>query len=233
MHRWLYFLLIIFSNSLHGSEEKEIFNEITALYGRYGNARYMIGEEVTQANHVLQAALIATRAGAPEDVIIALLLHDIGQIAEIDHLGELHYLHASHDEIGADWLQSRNFPLFVCDVVRFHTLAKVQLCHQDPQYYDTLSQASKDSYHIQRDKFLNQPEIVDAFLKHPRMEDILYARKCDDLAKISEMIHLPEFDDYFEMFQRVYQGRQKNPANNNWRETIETWHRWGFKARIP
>lgn len=210
------------------SADSSSFHEIKNLYDLYGNDKYMISEEITQRSHALQAALIAHLAGAPEDLIIALMLHDIGQISSKEHLGDLQYLHAQHDEVGAEWLKTHGFPDFVCDVVRFHTAAKVILCIENTLYFDALSQASKDSYFIQRDKYLSEPNLVtlNALSHHPRVEDIKYARRCDDMAKIlnlNEENTLPSFDMYHEMLLRVCQ-QKGSPGRPNWKENLSNFY---------
>ncbi len=50
---------------------------ITDLFNSEGAADYL-GEPVTQAAHMLQAAALAERAGAPGALVAAALLHDVG-----------------------------------------------------------------------------------------------------------------------------------------------------------
>lgn len=224
-----FFLAFIYIGITVWSADLSTFNKIKSLYELYGNDKYMINEEITQRSHCLQAALIAKLAGAPEDVIIGLLLHDIGQLASKDHLGDLNYLHAKHDEIGSAWLIKNGIPDFVCDFAHFHTIAKVVLCMENTHYFNALSLASKESYVIQRNKYLNEPNqlTLQALLQHPRNEDIKHARRCDDMAKILGLNEkapnaeqpLPSFEAYEEMFLRVceHKGLAGKP---DWKETI-------------
>lgn len=133
------------------------FNEYLQLYKQYGNRDYLIGETITQTQHVLQAAHIAKICGAPDYIIIGLLVHDIGQLLGIS-LNEniaIKELHAKHDDIGSEWLNKEGFSKIICNITQYHTLAKVLLCEEDPNYLKTLSLASRNSYFIQRDKYLN------------------------------------------------------------------------------
>ena len=132
------------------------FSEITELYEKYGNEKYMIGEEITQKEHALQAAEIAKNCGAPAHIIIGLLLHDIGQMVGLERGYTKQELHHCHDDIGAQWLKERGFPTAITDVCQYHTLAKVIICDRDKQYLDQLSSASKESYFIQKKKFSNK-----------------------------------------------------------------------------
>lgn len=78
----------------------DYFDDFVALYDKFGNDKYMIEEDITQRAQVLQAAYIAQLAGAPEDIIIGLLFHDIGQLVEQDHVGDTAYLRQhNHDSL--------------------------------------------------------------------------------------------------------------------------------------
>jgi len=242
MKKWFSLFLIIFSMLfLHAfvkdskmQEKEALFREVVEAYKQYGNEKYMIEEEVTQADHVLQAAFIADHAGAPEDVVIGLLLHDIGQICQSEYVGDLHVLHPFHDDIGAKWADEKGFPPFIADLLRNHTLVKILMCENDPKYYHSLSKASKTSYHFQKEKF-NSPEYQkrnDQLFSHPRKEDLCSARKCDDMAKIvgfsaakGNPHHLPDFPYYKEMLFRVQSDQGRDGSNPNWRKTIDHMHK--------
>lgn len=198
------------------------FEEMLDLYGKYGQGKYMIQEEITQENHVREAAYFATVAGAPEEVIIGLLFHDIGQLAVKEFVGKLEILHPHHAEIGEKWLRERGFPDYVCEWVRNHALAKIVLCLMHPEYYKKLSRASQISYHYQKAKYeeVLHSGRLDEFLEHPRKEDFLAARKLDDLAKVIGL-ETPELETYREMTGRVLQGKGKPATNDAWREAIE------------
>lgn len=201
------------------------YQELTFLYENYGNEKYMIQEEITQKNHVLQAAYFAKQADAPEYVIIGLLFHDIGQIADKENLGNIELLHHDHDELGATWLIEHGFPQKVADLVRYHTIAKVTLCDQNPNYFDHLSLASKISYEIQKRKYATGPEKTN-FLKHQLRDDFWAARWCDDMAKIADLDerHIPSFNHYQDMIERVRNGHGK-PANDpHWKHTLKILH---------
>ena len=90
-------------------------------------------------------------------------------------------------------------------MVRYHDLAKIVLCDEDFSYYSNLSQASKDSYYIQLDKYAKDREGVRYFLSHPNKNLFLIARMYDDKAKIKDlkMSYMNKFEDYREMFNCV------------------------------
>lgn len=213
--------------------ESSPYEEMVTAYAKYGGERYMIQEEIIQRSHILQAAYLADVAGAPQDIIVALLFHDIGQVADKQYAGNADYLHANHDEIGAQWLLTFGFPSHVCDFVRYHTLAKVALCTIDPEYYSRLSTASKISYQIQRKKFGDKA--VEAFKNHDYAREFMAARRCDDMAKIvgfntcddggnvsREDRPLSGFENYAEAIDRVLNGQGGHARNEDWIERVET-----------
>ncbi len=161
--------------------------------------KYMIGEDITQMQHALQAAHIAKICEAPPHIIIAMLLHDIGQLLGQDkqHNLSIDKLHQSHDDIGAQWMKDNGLPSCVYDIAQYHTLAKVILCDQDSTYLSKLSRASQESYTIQKKKYSIRPE-----LDSDKMEVILACRKIDDMAKVSN--YSPgSIEMYSDMYKQV------------------------------
>lgn len=198
------------------------FDEMLLLYQKYGKGEYMIQELVTQENHVRQAAYFANQAGAPEEVIIGLLFHDIGQLVIKEYIGRVEILHPHHAEIGENWLRERGFPPYICDWVRNHAMAKIVLCMMDPNYYESLSLASQISYHYQKAKYDETAcsGRLEEFLEHPRKRDFLAFRKCDDMAKVVGL-KTPHLESYREMTRRVLEGYGRDATNDQWIESIE------------
>src|SRR6266446_1402150 len=100
---------------------------IFTLFERRGHAAYL-GEPVSQLEHALQTAYQADQKGAPDYLIVAALLHDIGHLLHgmpenIVPVG----VDGQHQEIGAAWL-SRHFAVAVTAPIRLHVAAKRYLC---------------------------------------------------------------------------------------------------------
>jgi predicted HD phosphohydrolase len=59
----------------------QIVKEILDLFAKQGAASYH-GEAVSQEEHALQAAELAERDWAPNSLVVAALLHDIGHLLD-------------------------------------------------------------------------------------------------------------------------------------------------------
>src|SRR5450631_2366357 len=116
-------------------------DEILALFSRHGGGAYF-GEAVTQIEHALQAAHFAAADGAPDELVLAALLHDIGHLVvnAPDDLADWQRA-ARHEIIGGAWL-AQAFGPQVSEPVRLHVPAKRYLCATDPLYFARLSEAS-------------------------------------------------------------------------------------------
>jgi phosphonate degradation associated HDIG domain protein len=125
-----------------------IADEVFAIFGRRGSGAYF-GERVSMTEHALQAAYFARQESAPQVLVLAALLHDIGHLLEAVPDDLAHWnADARHEEIGASWL-ARRFGAEVCEPVRLHVPAKRYLCATDPGYVAMLSQASVVTLELQ------------------------------------------------------------------------------------
>src|SRR5580658_149933 len=125
-----------------------IVDEIMDLFARRGEAAYH-GEAVSQTEHALQAAELAELEGAPDRLVVAALLHDVGHLLDgqdedLAHRG----VDGRHEEAGGAWL-ARHFGPEVIEPIRLHVAAKRYLCAVDPTYLDGLSPASRLSLSVQ------------------------------------------------------------------------------------
>lgn len=155
-------------------------DEIFALFERQGKAAYF-GEDVSQEEHALQAAHFAAEEGAPEALVVAALLHDIGHLIDARQDAADHGIDARHEDAGCDWL-ARYYPPAVTEPVRLHVAAKRYLCSIDANYLRGLSAASVKSLHLQGGVF-TKDEAAD-FLRLPFGEDAVRLRHWDDAGKV-------------------------------------------------
>src|SRR5712692_6369809 len=98
---------------------------IAELFAGEGWRSYL-GEEVSIAVHMLQAGALAERSGAPDHLVAAALLHDVGHFEAIGRrqtdAQQLEPVDFRHQDSGADWL-AQWFPEQVSEPVRLHVMA--------------------------------------------------------------------------------------------------------------
>src|SRR5262245_19010747 len=138
-------------------------------------ARDYLGEPVTQASHMLQAAALAQACAAPPPLVAAALLHDVGHFTSaITGQDLMRGTDNHHSAAGADWL-ARWFGDEVTGPVRLHVAAKRYLCAVEPGYLAALSPASVYTLGLQggpmegaeRAGVVAHRQPVEAFLRRP------------------------------------------------------------------
>jgi gamma-butyrobetaine dioxygenase len=163
-------------------------DRLAELFTSAGAADYL-GEPVTVAQHLLQAAALAADAGAPGALVAAALLHDAGHLRGADPLADEAELSGKelmggtdndHGERGAVWL-ARWFGPAVTEPVRLHVAAKRYLCAAEPGYLGLLSPASVYTLSLQGGP-MSDAEAA-AFTAGPYAADAVAVRRWDDAAK--------------------------------------------------
>jgi gamma-butyrobetaine dioxygenase len=153
---------------------------IAELFASEGASDYL-GEAVSQSAHMLQAAALAERAGAPAALIAAALLHDVGHFAgTVTGRDLMRGTDNRHGEQGAAWL-GQWFGAEVTEPVRLHVDAKRYLCAVEPEYMDELSPASVYTLGVQGGPMEAGERAV--FESSPYAEDACRVRRWDDQAK--------------------------------------------------
>lgn len=168
--------------------------DLFAMITNSGEADY-IGEDVTQLEHMCQAAEYAEAQGNDDELILGALFHDIGhfcsEYGEESDMGGLG--HISHDKVGADYLRDRGFSERVARIVENHVEAKRYLCVAKPGYFKKLSEASLKTLSFQGGPM--SEEEVARFEADPYFKDFIKMRAWDELAKV-ENKPLPDLDRY-------------------------------------
>jgi len=159
-----------------------IVDQILALYDARGGAGYSV-ERVSQSEHALHAARLARRAGAPEPLIVAALLHDIGHLLGDQDEGALarEDRDGRHETHGAALLK-RFFRPEVARPVALHVAAKRYLCAVDAGYTNGLSPASTLSLELQGGPL--DARQARAFERRAGWQDAVLLRRWDDAAKV-------------------------------------------------
>jgi phosphonate degradation associated HDIG domain protein len=159
----------------------QIVEQILELFATKGAAAYH-GEAVSQEEHALQAAELAEREGAPDSLVVAALLHDVGHLLDgQDEDLATRGLDGRHEEAGCAWL-SHHFGPDVTEPIRLHVAAKRYLCAVDPTYLTGLSPASRLSLKLQGGP-MNGAEIAE-FEANASFRDAVRLRYWDDTAKV-------------------------------------------------
>jgi phosphonate degradation associated HDIG domain protein len=153
---------------------------IAGLFASEGATEYL-GEPVTQAAHLLQAAALAERDRAGDALIAAALLHDVGHFAgAVTGHDLMRGTDTRHAEAGAAWL-SQWFGEEVTEPVRLHVAAKRYLCAVEPDYAAALSPASVYTLGVQGGP-MRGSELAE-FTANRYAQAAVQVRRWDDAAK--------------------------------------------------
>ena len=185
-------------------------DRLAELFASAGAADYL-GEPVTVAQHLLQAAALARAAGAPPALVAAALLHDTGHLRGADPSADDHELSGrelmagtdnDHGERGAAWL-ARWFGPAVTEPVRLHVAAKRYLCATEPGYLALLSPASVYTLSLQGGPL--DAAGAAAFAAGRYAADAVAVRRWDDAAK-DPAADVPGFAAYRPLLEGLLAG---------------------------
>lgn len=156
------------------------YEALARLFDAEGRRDYL-GEPVSMAQHMLQTAAAARRAGAEPALVVAALVHDVGHFTgAVTGHALMEGTDNHHDEVAAVWL-GRWFDEEVTEPVRLHVQAKRYLCTVEPDYYDRLSEASRHTLGVQGGAMT--PEQVALFTSNRYADDATRLRRFDDQGK--------------------------------------------------
>ncbi len=185
-----------------------------------------LGEPVTVAEHMLQCAALARAAGAPNNLVVAALVHDVGHfvglisgrdeiVAGANPISGRALMSGSnnhHDESGAAWL-AQWFGPDVTEPVRMHVNAKRYLCATEPAYFDILSDASKFTLAVQGGP-MSATEIAE-FETSPYAHDAVAVRRWDDEAK-DPVGRTPSFEEFVPAITTATRRRPEPASASTW-----------------
>ena len=175
-------------NIMNNSNKVEfIINDIFQYYYKNGNNDY-IGEGVTQLEHMTQSAMIAEGENQPQEVILAAFFHDLGHILDdyrdlensnVETMGDFGV--KDHEKVGADFLRSKGIEYPIPELVENHVKAKRYLTYKYPEYYNNLSDGSKNTLRYQGGP-MSEVEAV-LFERDPLFKTSLKMREYDERSK--------------------------------------------------
>lgn len=172
-------------------------DEIFDLFEKYGNADY-IGEDISQIEHAVQAAQLAEEQGYDQETILAALLHDIGHIcvneAEYTDMGG--FGNQEHEKVAEAFLRRKGFSEKVISLAVNHVAAKRYLTYKNPEYYNKLSEASKQTLEYQGGRM--SADEATTFEQDPYFAESIKLREWDEQAKVVG-IPLPDMGKYKQM----------------------------------
>ena len=169
------------------------------VFDRCGDDEYL-GEPVTVAEHMLQAATLAEQGNMSTEIVVGALLHDIGHFtSEFGTFSMDDTQDRYHEEAGAQVL-ARFFPPVVVACVRYHVAAKRYLCATRPEYLEHLTDASLHSLKLQGGP-MNDDEIAE-FANNPNLDAIVQVRLLDDGAKVAG-VFTPPYEHFAPLIQQL------------------------------
>ncbi|MBQ4837476.1 phosphohydrolase [Pseudoalteromonas luteoviolacea] len=158
--------------------------DIAHLFKHFGDKTY--GEACDQLTHAISSAWHAQQQNAPQTMVCAAFLHDIGhfiadknQLAGLDQWG-----HIDHDILASNWLQQKGFAASVYLPIRYHIEAKRYAARRSGT--DALSNASRQTLQQQGGPMTDSE-----------------ARDFEQLACFSQAMELRRYDDLGKPHQAI------------------------------
>lgn len=156
-----------------------IANEIIELYQNHGDSALTGGFD-----HLMKLAQTAEILGYEEEVVLAALLQDIGQVS----LAASGTAESEEDfaEAGADYLREKGFAKRLVRLVESNLESKRYMAFKDEAYYNDLPEQGKALLEKQGGKMY--PEEAEAFEKYPLFDTIVSIRKLDREVKNQQLL---------------------------------------------
>lgn len=171
------------------------------IYNEFGHITY--GERMSVLSHSVQAYRSAIQSQVSESLIIAAFLHDVGHLIPLEQHEAFAEMGAfgimNHEEIGANFLERLGFSPEVVVPISNHVKAKKYLCAVDDEYYELLSEASRQTLQYQGGPMSKSEQYE--FESEEFFEDSIILRRFDDEAKEEDF--MVDDQDLREILHRV------------------------------
>ena len=156
-------------------------SDLIGLYESHGDRTY--GEEVTLLEHSLQTAGLAREHGAPDALVAAALLHDVGHLLASDEevVRSRSDEHDDHHEERGGGVVAEILGPRVALPVTLHVLAKRWRCSVEPGYRARLS--AQSALTLEAQGGLLDAKACRRFEDHPGFTQAVALRAWDDSAK--------------------------------------------------
>ncbi|WCO69084.1 HD domain-containing protein [Iamia majanohamensis] len=164
-------------------------DEVLDLYARWGDEPY--DEALSQSSHAAQVAAWAEAEGAPDHLVAAALLHDVGHLLAMEAAGHGRpdaEADRRHEAVGARWLAAV-LPPGVTAPIALHVQAKRYRCAVEPGAEAALSAGSRAS--LVRQGGPMAPDAAERFAARPGAADALRLRTWDDAGKVLDAEPVP------------------------------------------
>ena len=173
--------------------------DIFALYEKHGAEAYY-GEEVSQLEHMCQSAELARTGGYDDEVILAAFFHDIGYLIQSETKETMGgYGRINHEKEAGVFIRRMGFSERVASLAEQHVNAKRYLTFADPEYYNRLSEASKNTLKHQGGPMTADEAAV--FRADPLFELNITMRRWDEEAKLQNQ-PLPDLNVYKQIAEK-------------------------------
>ncbi|CAI9730543.1 Hypothetical predicted protein [Octopus vulgaris] len=165
---------------------ENILNEVFGLIEKHGESEYF-GEPVSIKEHMIQCAMLAEEENYSKEVILGAFFHDFGHFLQMEGKQNLMIVDgvvlgtSNHEKIAAEYLEARNFSPIICNITRHHVNAKRYLVFKNKSYYESLTEASKQTLQLQGG--VMSEEEAGEFERQPMFDLIIQARKWDEEGK--------------------------------------------------
>jgi phosphonate degradation associated HDIG domain protein len=168
---------------VNADRPEDALDQLFALYASPAALR-MYDEDVTELEHALQSAALAQADGAPDHLVAAALLHDVGHLVSDDNVSLDDELTENfhHERVGARYLAGW-FGSEVTAPVALHVAAKRYLCAVEDGYLADLSPSSVRSLPLQGGPMTDAE--IETFERLPHHVEATLVRRWDDRAKVA------------------------------------------------
>jgi phosphonate degradation associated HDIG domain protein len=181
--------------------------DIFALYEKHGAENYS-GEEVSQLEHMCQSAELARIGGYDDEVVLAAFFHDIGYLIHSENKETMgNYGRKNHEKEAGAFLRKMGFSERVANLAEQHVNAKRYLTFSDREYYNRLSEASKNTLKHQGGPMGEEEAAV---FKADTLFDLnITMRRWDEEAKLKDQ-PLPDLNIYKQMAEKHFRDQHSS-----------------------